>query len=124
MSMSKNKKHSTRKRTKKHISKKLSGTPERPRLVVFKSSKHIYAQLVDDMNQKTITGVSSLTNDVKAEVAKAGSKTEVAKIVGKKIATVGKDKKVENVVFDRNGYLYHGRIKAVAEAAREGGLKF
>jgi large subunit ribosomal protein L18 len=124
MSMSKNKKDSARKRTKKHIRKKLSGTPERPRLVVFKSSKHIYAQLVDDMNQKTITGVSSLTNDVKAEVAKAGSKTEVAKIVGKKIASVGKDKKVENVVFDRNGYLYHGRIKAVAEAARDGGLKF
>jgi large subunit ribosomal protein L18 len=122
--MSKNKKDSARKRTKKHIRKKLSGTPETPRLVVFKSSKHIYAQLVDDMNQKTITGVSSLTNDVKAEVAKAGSKTEVAKIVGKKIATVGKDKKVENVVFDRNGYIYHGRIKAVADAAREGGLKF
>jgi len=124
MSISRSKKDSTRKRTKKHIRKKLSGTPERPRLVVFKSSKHIYAQLVDDTNQKTITGVSSLTSDVKAEVAKAGSKIEAAKIIGKKIAVVGKDKKVESVVFDRNGYLYHGRIKAVAEGAREGGLKF
>ncbi len=124
MSISKSKKQSTRLRTKKHIRKKLSGTPERPRLVVFKSSKHIYAQLVDDMNQKTITGVSSLTKDVKAEVAKTGSKTEAAKIIGKKIADIGKDKKVKSVVFDRNGYLYHGRIKAVADGAREGGLKF
>ncbi|MBL7095430.1 50S ribosomal protein L18 [candidate division KSB1 bacterium] len=124
MSIPKNKKESSRKRVKKHIRKKLSGTAERPRLVVFKSSKHIYAQLVDDTNQKTITGVSSLTKDVKAEVEKAGSKTEAAKIIGKKIAAVGKDKKVESVVFDRNGYLYHGRIKAVADGAREGGLKF
>ena len=124
MGMLKNKKKSTRKRTKKNSRKKLSGTAERPRLVVFKSSKHIYAQLVDDTNQKTITGVSSLTKDVRSEVAKATSKTEAAKIVGKKIAAIVKGKKIKNVVFDRNGYLYHGRIKAVAEGAREGGLKF
>ena len=124
MGMLKNKKRSTRMRTKKHIRKRLSGTAEKPRLVVFKSSKHIYAQLVDDINQKTITGVSSLTKDVRSEVAKAASKTEAAKIVGKKFAAIVKDKKFESVVFDRNGYLYHGRIKAVAEGAREGGLKF
>ena len=124
MSMAKSKKESNRKRTKKHIRKKISGTAERPRLVVFKSSRHIYAQLVDDMNRKTITGVSSLTKDVKAEVAKAGSKIEAAKLIGNKIAAIGKDKKIESVVFDRNGYLYHGRIKAVADGAREAGLKF
>ncbi len=124
MGMSKNKTKIARLRTKKHIRKKISGTPERPRLVVFKSSKHIYAQLVDDTNQKTITGISSLTKDIKDEISKAASKSEVAKIVGKKIAAKAQDIKLEKVVFDRNGYLYHGRIKAVADGAREGGLKF
>ena len=124
MGMSKNKKNLARIRTKKHIRKKISGTPERPRLVVFRSSRNIYAQLVDDTNQKTITGVSSLTKDIKSEISRAGLKTDVAKIVGKKIAAKAQEMKLKSVVFDRNGYLYHGRIKAVAEGAREGGLKF
>ncbi len=120
----KNPKESARLRRKKHIRKRISGTPDKPRLVVFRSAKHIYAQLVDDVNQKTITGVSSLTKDLQAEIAKAGSKVEVAKVVGKGIAEKAKKLKLEQVVFDRNGYIYHGRIKAVAEGAREGGLKF
>ncbi len=124
MGMSKSKKKSARLRTKKHIKKRVMGTPQKPRLVVFKSLKHIYAQLVDDTNQKTITGASSLTKDLQADLSKAKTKTERAKIVGKKIAEVAKEKNFESVVFDRNGYLYHGRIKAVADGAREGGLKF
>ena len=124
MGMSKDKKKIARMRTKKHIRKKMSGTSERPRLVVFRSSRNIYAQLVDDTNQKTITGVSSLTKDIKSEISETGLKTEVAKIVGKKIAAKAQEMKLKSVVFDRNGYLYHGRIKAVAEGAREGGLKF
>ncbi|MCD4666117.1 MAG: 50S ribosomal protein L18 [Bacteroidales bacterium] len=124
MSIKKNKKKSARLRKKKHIRKKLGGTPDRPRLVVFRSLKQIYAQLVDDTTQRTITGISSLSKELKDEVAKAKSKTDVAKIVGTGIANKAKDLKLERVVFDRNGFIYHGRIKAVADAAREGGLKF
>jgi len=120
----KNKKMSARLRTKKHIRKKISGTPDKPRLVVFKSSRHIYAQLVDDTSQRTITGVSSLNKALSAELGKAKSKQEKAKVIGKGIADKAKELKFKSVVFDRNGYLYHGRIKAVAEGAREGGLKF
>lgn len=120
----KNPKESARLRRKKHIRKRISGTPEKPRLVVFRSAKHIYAQLIDDVNQKTITGVSSLTKELRPEVEKAKSKVEVAKLVGKGIAEKAKQLKLEQVVFDRNGYIYHGRVKAVAEGAREGGLKF
>ena len=124
MGLSKNSKKSARMLTKKHIRKRVLGTPQKPRLVVFKSLKHIYAQLVDDTNLKTITGVSSLTKDLQAEIGKAKTKTDKAKLVGKKIADMAKEKKFESVVFDRNGYLYHGRVKAVAEGAKEGGLKF
>ena len=124
MSSKKNEKAFARLRKKKHIRKSVFGTPERPRLVVYKSSKHIYAQLVDDANQKTITGISSLTKDLKADISKAKTKVEVAGIVGDRIAKKALDLKFENVVFDRNGYIYHGRVKAVAEAARKGGLKF
>lgn len=120
----KDKKKVARLRTKKHIRKKIFGTPERPRLVVFKSARHIYAQLVDDSNQKTITGVSSLTKSVGDEIKKANGNIEKAKIIGKSIASKAKELKMEKVIFDRNGYLYHGRIKAVAEGAREGGLIF
>ena len=120
----KNQKEYARLRRKKHIRKHISGTPDKPRLVVFRSAKHIYAQLVDDLNQRTITGVSSLTKELQPQISKAKSKVEVAKIVGKGIAEKAKQLKLEKVVFDRNGYIYHGRVKAVAEAAREGGLKF
>ena len=124
MSATKNEKRDPRLRKKKHIRKSVFGTSERPRLVVFKSSRHIYAQLVDDANQKTITGVSSLSKELKDEIAKAKNKVEVAGIVGNGIAKKALDLKHEKVVFDRNGYIYHGRIKAVADSARKGGLKF
>ncbi len=120
----KDKKKLARLRTKKHIKKNIFGTPERPRLVVFKSERHIYVQLVDDAHQKTITGISSLTKTINDELKKAKGKIEQAKIVGKSIAAKAKELKMEKVVFDRNGYLYHGRIKAVADGAREGGLIF
>jgi large subunit ribosomal protein L18 len=124
MSSKKSEKVLARLRKKKHIGKKVIGTPERPRLVVYKSHKHIYAQLVDDTNQKTITGVSSLSNNLKDQISKVKSKVEVAEIVGSGIAKKALDLKFDKVVFDRNGYIYHGRVKAVAESARKGGLKF
>ena len=124
MSLTKNKKLNARLRNKKHIRKKVSGTTDRPRLVVYKSLNHIYAQLVDDVNQKTLTGVSSLTKELKDEISNAKNKVEVAAIVGNGIAKKALDLKFDKVVFDRNGYIYHGRVKAIAEAARKGGLKF
>ncbi len=124
MSSKKSEKVLARRRKKKHIGKKVIGTPERPRLVVYKSHKHIYAQLVDDTSQKTITGVSSLSNNLKDQISKVKSKVEVAEIVGNGIAKKALDLKFNKVVFDRNGYIYHGRVKAVAESARKGGLKF
>ncbi len=109
-----------RHRIKKRIRKVIEGTPERPRLSVFRSNKEIYAQLIDDLNGKTIASVSSLNVKEAAGVPKM----EQAAILGKQVAEVAKNAGVETVVFDRNGYLYHGRVKALAEAAREGGLKF
>lgn len=111
-------------RRKKRIRKKVHGTPERPRLVVFRSAKHIYAQLVDDVNQKTLTGVSTITPALREELQNVTGKVEKAKIVGKAIAEKAKELGVSRVVFDRGGYRYHGRVKAVAEGAREGGLEF
>ncbi|HFE53802.1 MAG TPA: 50S ribosomal protein L18 [Bacteroidetes bacterium] len=111
-------------RRKKRIRKKVHGTPERPRLVVFRSAKHIYAQLVDDVNQKTLTGVSTITPALREELQNVTGKIEKAKIVGKAIAEKAKELGVSRVVFDRGGYRYHGRVKAVAEGAREGGLEF
>jgi len=124
MSSKGNKKPAVRIRKKKSIRKKVNGTSERPRLVVFKSLNHIYAQLVDDTNQKTITGISSLTKDLKEKLGTAKSNVEMAKLIGESIAKKAIDMKFESVVFDRNGFLYHGRIKAVADGARKGGLKF
>ncbi|NOZ55592.1 MAG: 50S ribosomal protein L18 [Calditrichaeota bacterium] len=111
-------------RRKKRIRKKVHGTPERPRLVVFRSAKHIYAQLVDDVNQKTLTGVSTVTPTLRDELQGVASKVEKAKLVGKAIAEKAKELGVTRVVFDRGGYRYHGRVKAVADGAREGGLEF
>jgi large subunit ribosomal protein L18 len=113
-----------RARIKSHISKRIRGTSDRPRLTVFRSLKAIYAQLVNDQEQKTLVTVSSLSKDLKSEIKKAKEKVEVAKIVGKAMGEEAKKRKIETVVFDRNGYLYHGRVKAVAEGAREAGLKF
>ena len=105
------------------VRKTVAGTAERPRLVVFKSAKHIYAQLVNDAEQKTITGVSSLSPDLKEKCAKA-SGMATAKIIGEAIAVKAAEKQITQVVYDRGGFGYVGRIKAVAEAAREKGLKF
>ncbi len=105
------------------IRRKLSGTGNRPRLCVFRSLAHIYAQVVDDLAGKTLIAASSVENAVCSDKKKAGN-IAAAKMVGKAIAERAKAKGIESVVFDRGGYLYHGRVKALAEAAREGGLKF
>ncbi len=108
-----------RTRIKHRIRKIISGTPTKPRLSVFRSNKEIYAQLVDDVNGVTITAVSSRDKDIKAS-----TKQEAAAAVGKAIAEKGVSIGIETVAFDRNGYLYHGRVKTLADAAREAGLKF
>jgi large subunit ribosomal protein L18 len=109
-----------RNKIKKSIRGKVTGTASKPRLSVFRSNKEIYAQLVDDVAGVSICSVGSFNNK---EVTGA-NKTECATLVGKKIAEIASGKGVTEVVFDRNGYLYHGRVKALAEGAREGGLKF
>lgn len=110
-----------RTRIKKGIRKKVNGTPQRPRLSVFRSNKEIYAQVIDDLEHKTLVGTSSRA---KALVEQAGTKTEISRLVGLEIARLAKEKGIEAVVFDRNGFKYHGRLKALADGAREGGLKF
>jgi large subunit ribosomal protein L18 len=117
------KKLTGRERRKLRIRNKISGTTERPRLSVFRSSKHIYAQVVDDTTGKTLAAASTLSGDLKGSLDEA-TKTDAAKKVGALIAKICLGKKVEKVVFDRNGYLYHGRVKALADAAREAGLNF
>ena len=113
-------------RIKRHrrVRKNVIGTPERPRLCVFRSNVHIYAQIIDDVNHKTLVSASSLTNDFKAKVGEAKTKVEQSKVVGALIAEKAKQAGIEQVVFDRGGYLYHGRVKALADSAREQGLKF
>jgi large subunit ribosomal protein L18 len=112
-----------RERRKLRIRRKISGTPAQPRLTVFRSSKHIYAQVVDDVAGKTLAHASTLSKGVKGNVGEA-NKTDAAKLVGHAIAEILKKQNITKVVFDRNGYLYHGRIRALADAAREAGLKF
>ena len=106
-----------RKRRHLRVRKKIAGTADRPRLVVFRSDKHIYAQLVDDDAGRTLATVSSLK-------VGGGKKSDKAVAVGKQVAAVAKDRGITRVVFDRGGYKYHGRVKAVADGAREGGLEF
>jgi large subunit ribosomal protein L18 len=106
------------------IRKKVMGTSERPRLTVFRSLNHIYAQLVDDLSGRTILTVSDRDKEVAPKLGSAKGKIEAGKLVGKQIAARAKEKGIERVCFDRGGYLYHGRVKAVAEGAREGGLNF
>ncbi len=119
----KNKKVAARLRRKRSIRKRLSGTAARPRLSVFRSNKHIYAQVVDDAAGVTLASACSLTKEV-ADAVDGKKKAEVATLVGTLIAERCKAKEIDTVVFDRNGYIYHGRVKAVAEAAREAGLRF
>tara|TARA_B110000046_G_scaffold37929_1_gene41482 strand:+ start:9105 stop:9458 length:354 start_codon:yes stop_codon:yes gene_type:complete len=109
-----------RARIKKRIRKTITGSSETPRLSVFRSNKEIYAQLIDDVSGKTLASASSLGD----KEAHKGSKIDQAGVVGKKLADAAKIAGHESVVFDRNGYLYHGRVKSLAEAARENGLKF
>ena len=109
-----------RDRIKRRVRGKISGTSSAPRLSVYKSNKEIYAQLIDDKEGKTLVSASSREKGVDAK----GTKTEVAAAVGKKIAEKAKAAGFEKIVFDRNGFVYHGRVKALADGAREGGLKF
>jgi large subunit ribosomal protein L18 len=118
-----NPRQQARLKRKKRIRKKISGSPERPRLSVFRSTKHIYAQLIDDDNGVTLVAISTLRPDVRQQ-EKVKGKIEEAKRVGKMIADEAKAKGITEVVFDRNGFLYHGRVRALAAAAREAGLEF
>lgn len=113
-------------RTRRHlrIRKKVKGTAERPRLTVFRSLNHIYAQLVDDLSGRTILTVSSLDKDVASRLQAVKGKIAAGKAVGTHLAAKAKEKGIARVCFDRSGYLYHGRVKAVADGAREGGLNF
>jgi len=109
-----------RKKRHKRVRSKISGTPERPRLNVFRSEKHIYAQVIDDTKGVTLCSASSVEKDFDG----SGSNKEGARKVGKKVAERAVSKGIDVVVFDRGGYIYHGRVKELAEAAREGGLTF
>ena len=113
-----------RQRRHMRIRKKVSGTAERPRLTVYRSLNHIYVQLVDDLAGRTILTISSSHKDVSSVLTGAKGKLAASKAVGKRVAQMAKEKGIERVCFDRGGYLYHGRVKAVAEGAREGGLNF
>ncbi len=110
-------------RRRRRIRRKINGTGQRPRLSVSRSLKHIYAQIIDDENGKTLAHASSLSPEIKENVAEGG-KIKIAQSVGQLIAEKAKEHQIEGVIFDRGGHLYHGRIKALAEAAREEGLKF
>ncbi len=110
-----------RNKIKRRIRKHINGTAERPRMTIFRSNKQIYAQLVDDISNKTLMSVSSLSKDAAGEkVTKKEQAAKVGKLIGEKAVSAG----ITTVVFDRNGYLYHGRVKQLADAAREAGLKF
>ncbi len=111
-------------RIKKTVRKKIFGSVERPRFTVFRSLNDIYGQIIDDVSGKTLVAVSTNAKDVKEELAAAKTKIEQSTLVGKLLAKKAIEKNINSVVFDRNGYLYHGRVKAFADGAREGGLKF
>ncbi len=103
---------------------KIFGTPQKPRLSVFRSLKQLYAQLVDDVNGKTLTSLSTLSSAVREKLAGPATKSARAKMLGKALAELARSKGIEKVVFDRNRYRYHGRVRQLAQGAREGGLKF
>jgi len=120
---SKKERRNKRLRRKRRIRKKIFGDALRPRLTVYRSNRHIYAQVVDDVRGETLASASSLEGDNRKDFAEI-KKTEQAHAVGKLIAERAKEQGIEQVVFDRNGYIYHGRVAAVADGAREGGLDF
>ena len=113
-----------RPRIKEKVRTKVLGTPERPRLCVYRSLDHIYAQIIDDTNGRTLVAVSTLSKDVQEQLKGIKGKTEAGKLVGVTAAKKALEKNIKEVVFDRGGSLYHGRVKALADGAREGGLKF
>ena len=113
--------HELRARRHRRVRKKISGTPERPRLAVFRSGKHIYAQAIDDVNGRTLVSASTMEKDSRAQ---SGATVSAAREVGKRLGDRAKAAGVAAVVFDRGGYKYHGRVAAVADGAREAGLEF
>jgi large subunit ribosomal protein L18 len=112
-----------RRRRKLRFIKKIRGTPDRPRLCVYRSNKHLYVQIVDDQDTRTLAAVSTLSKELEG-LADKGATKEAATKVGELIARKAKERNIQKVVFDRNGFLYHGRVRAVADAAREAGLEF
>ena len=117
------KRYESRMARHKRVRKNVSGTPERPRLAVFRSGKHLYAQIVDDVSGRSLAAVSTLTKGVRDEL-KGKKKAEASVVIGKKIGEIAKEKGISRVTFDRGGFLYHGRVKAFADGAREAGLEF
>jgi len=117
-------KRSRRKRAHLRLRSRIKGTPERPRLAVNKSLRYIEAQLIDDLDGVTLAAASSREADLKSGLDGSTAGVEAAKAVGKLVAERGKDKGIEKVVFDRGGFIYHGKVKAIADAAREAGLRF
>jgi large subunit ribosomal protein L18 len=111
-------------RRKKRVRSRLKGTSDKPRLSVFKSAKHIYAQIIDDLTARTLAEASSLSKDIKPQLQGKGGNKDGATLIGGFIAQKALEKGIKRVIFDRNGFLYHGRIKALAEAARQRGLEF
>jgi len=122
--MSAFKRRVARLRRKKRVRKKVRGVPERPRLCIFRSSQHIYAQIIDDTTGRTLVANSSLSKNLGEKIAGKGGNREGATLVGADVAERAIKNGIKKVVFDRNGFLYHGRIKALSEAAREHGLEF
>ena len=110
-------------RRKQSIRKRLEGSTERPRLSIFRTSSHMYAQIIDDTTGNTIVSASTLSKELKGKIKSTGN-IDAAKKVGELLSKVAKKNKISTVAFDRNGFLYHGRVKALADAAREGGLEF
>lgn len=118
-----NEKKQARLKRKRSIRKRMSGTSERPRLTVFRSSRHIYAQIIDDASGRTLAAASSLEKAVK-EALNMENNVAMAKYIGKLVGERAVEQGIQKIVFDRNGFLYHGRVKAVSEGAREAGLQF
>jgi large subunit ribosomal protein L18 len=119
-----NRKSNSRLRSKTKIRKKTFGTSEKPRLTVYRSLNNMYAQLIDDINGVTLAAASSLNKEIEVELKEAKGKTSRSKLVGALLAKKATEKNITTAIFDRNGYRYHGRVKSLADGAREGGLKF
>jgi large subunit ribosomal protein L18 len=119
-----NRKVEHRSRLKRHIRLRITGTPERPRLTVFRSLRNVYVQIIDDTQGRTLVSVSNLSKGSREQFKDLKGQMAKAKLLGKIVAQQALEKKITQVVFDRNGYLYHGVVKAMADGAREGGLKF